>query len=108
MSLAHERGATPGCNGRARPSVAPLVVLREVVLVDELLDNGKTMFEMKQHFLSVLSGTHTENDILTARRRGGETAAAAAPQTPLGRMCELAPRCCGQRSFSNEACAKSG
>jgi len=37
----------------------------KVVLVDELLDNGKTMFEMKQHFLSVLSGTHTENDILT-------------------------------------------
>lgn len=37
----------------------------KVVLVDELLDNGKTMQEMKQHFLNQLSATHSENDILT-------------------------------------------
>ncbi|CAJ1330470.1 unnamed protein product, partial [Effrenium voratum] len=37
----------------------------KVVLVDELLDNGKTMQEMKQFFLSRLSSTHTENDVLT-------------------------------------------
>lgn len=37
----------------------------KVVLVDELLDNGKTMQEMKQFFLSRLSATHTENDVLT-------------------------------------------
>eukprot|EP00931_Biecheleriopsis_adriatica_P118046 TRINITY_DN93516_c0_g1_i1.p1 TRINITY_DN93516_c0_g1~~TRINITY_DN93516_c0_g1_i1.p1 ORF type:complete len:488 (-),score=112.29 TRINITY_DN93516_c0_g1_i1:202-1665(-) len=37
----------------------------KVVLVDELLDNGKTMQEMKQHFLSKLSSTHTEDDVLT-------------------------------------------
>jgi len=37
----------------------------KVVLIDELLDNGKTMQEMKQHFLSELSATHTENDVLT-------------------------------------------
>lgn len=37
----------------------------KVVLIDELLDNGKTMQEMKQFFLSRLSATHTENDVLT-------------------------------------------
>eukprot|EP00933_Yihiella_yeosuensis_P081304 TRINITY_DN9489_c0_g1_i1.p1 TRINITY_DN9489_c0_g1~~TRINITY_DN9489_c0_g1_i1.p1 ORF type:complete len:471 (+),score=80.75 TRINITY_DN9489_c0_g1_i1:80-1492(+) len=37
----------------------------KVVLVDELLDNGKTMQEMKQHFLQKLSATHTEQDVLT-------------------------------------------
>jgi len=37
----------------------------KVVLVDELLDNGKTMHEMKQHFLSSLASTHTEDDVLT-------------------------------------------
>lgn len=37
----------------------------KVVLVDELLDNGKTMQEMKQHLLKALSATHTEDDILT-------------------------------------------
>uniref|UniRef100_A0A7S2NZA6 Phosphoribosyltransferase domain-containing protein n=1 Tax=Zooxanthella nutricula TaxID=1333877 RepID=A0A7S2NZA6_9DINO len=37
----------------------------KIVLIDELLDNGKTMHEMKQHFLSSLAKTHTENDILT-------------------------------------------
>merc|ERR1712118_443596 len=37
----------------------------KIVLIDELLDNGKTMAEMKQHFLNNLSATHTENDILT-------------------------------------------
>ncbi|CAE8727072.1 unnamed protein product, partial [Polarella glacialis] len=40
-------------------------VPHKVVLIDELLDNGKTMQEMKQHFLSKLSATHSENDILT-------------------------------------------
>jgi len=37
----------------------------KVVLIDELLDNGKTMYDMKQHFLEKLKGTHTENDVLT-------------------------------------------
>lgn len=37
----------------------------KIVLIDELLDNGKTMAEMKQYFLNQLSATHTENDILT-------------------------------------------
>lgn len=37
----------------------------KVVLIDELLDNGKTMHEMKQHFLTTLAGTHSENDVLT-------------------------------------------
>lgn len=37
----------------------------KVVLVDELLDNGKTMQDMKLHFLEKLKDTHTENDILT-------------------------------------------
>jgi len=37
----------------------------KVVLVDELLDNGKTMQEMKEFYLSRLSATHTENDVLT-------------------------------------------
>jgi len=37
----------------------------KIVLVDELLDNGKTMQDMKLHFLDKLKGTHTENDILT-------------------------------------------
>merc|ERR1712107_187334 len=38
---------------------------RKIVLVDELLDNGKTMDEMKHYFLRCLSETHKENDILT-------------------------------------------
>mmetsp|Transcript_50981 Transcript_50981/g.119168 ORF Transcript_50981/g.119168 Transcript_50981/m.119168 type:complete len:474 (-) Transcript_50981:63-1484(-) len=37
----------------------------KIVLLDELLDNGKTMHDMKQCFLSQLKGTHTEDDILT-------------------------------------------
>ena len=37
----------------------------KVVIVDELLDNGKTMQEIKQHFIQKLSATHTEQDILT-------------------------------------------
>jgi len=37
----------------------------KVVLIDELLDNGKTMHDMKLHFLDKLKDTHTENDILT-------------------------------------------
>jgi hypoxanthine phosphoribosyltransferase len=37
----------------------------KIVLVDELLDNGKTMQEMKLYFLNKLNGTHTENDVLT-------------------------------------------
>jgi len=37
----------------------------KVVLVDELLDNGETMQQMKLHLLSKLSATHTEKDILT-------------------------------------------
>jgi hypoxanthine phosphoribosyltransferase len=52
----------------------------KVVLVDELLDNGKTMFEMKKHFLNALSATHTENDILTvclmSKERGRDWPAA--------------------------------
>lgn len=40
-------------------------VPHKIVLVDELLDNGKTMQDMKLHFLEKLKGTHTENDILT-------------------------------------------
>lgn len=38
----------------------------KIVLVDELLDNGKTMAEMKAMFLNRLSETHSEGDILTA------------------------------------------
>lgn len=37
----------------------------KVVLIDELLDNGKTMQDMKLHFLDRLKASHTENDILT-------------------------------------------
>jgi hypoxanthine phosphoribosyltransferase len=37
----------------------------KVVLIDELLDNGKTMQDMKLHFLERLKSSHTENDILT-------------------------------------------
>merc|ERR1719149_199535 len=37
----------------------------KVVLIDELLDNGKTMHDMKLHFLDKLKDTHAENDILT-------------------------------------------
>merc|ERR1719261_2018883 len=38
----------------------------KIVLIDELLDNGKTMQEMKQFFLTKLEKTHTEHDVLTA------------------------------------------
>lgn len=38
----------------------------KIVIIDELLDNGKTLHDMKNHFLSSLSETHTERDILTA------------------------------------------
>lgn len=38
----------------------------KIVLVDELLDNGKTMHDVKAYFLDMLKGTHTENDVLTA------------------------------------------
>eukprot|EP00405_Crypthecodinium_cohnii_P013623 CAMPEP_0206449422 /NCGR_PEP_ID=MMETSP0324_2-20121206/18078_1 /ASSEMBLY_ACC=CAM_ASM_000836 /TAXON_ID=2866 /ORGANISM="Crypthecodinium cohnii, Strain Seligo" /LENGTH=471 /DNA_ID=CAMNT_0053918793 /DNA_START=148 /DNA_END=1563 /DNA_ORIENTATION=+ len=37
----------------------------KIVLIDELLDNGKTMMDMKQFFLRSLSATHSEDDILT-------------------------------------------
>jgi len=37
----------------------------KILLVDELLDNGKTMHDMKQHFLENLKDTHAEKDILT-------------------------------------------
>jgi len=37
----------------------------KIVLLDELLDSGHTMQEMKRFFLSNLSATHSENDILT-------------------------------------------
>merc|ERR1719498_2177235 len=37
----------------------------KVILVDELLDNGKTMQDMKLHFLEKLKDTHTEDDIPT-------------------------------------------
>lgn len=37
----------------------------KIVLVDELLDNGATMNDMKLHFLEKLRNSHTENDILT-------------------------------------------
>jgi len=35
------------------------------VLVDELLDNGSTMAEMKNYLLKKLAKTHTEKDLLT-------------------------------------------
>lgn len=38
---------------------------KKIVLIDELLDNGKTMQDMKMHILKALKGTHTEADILT-------------------------------------------
>jgi len=38
----------------------------KVVLLDELLDNGKTMQEIKLYFMNKLAATHTENDFLTA------------------------------------------
>lgn len=37
----------------------------KVVLVDELLDNGETMHQMKLHLLAKLAATHSEKDILT-------------------------------------------
>mmetsp|Transcript_12799 Transcript_12799/g.40152 ORF Transcript_12799/g.40152 Transcript_12799/m.40152 type:complete len:482 (-) Transcript_12799:75-1520(-) len=37
----------------------------KVVLVDELLDNGHTMQEMKRTFLAKLAPTHSEKDVLT-------------------------------------------
>lgn len=37
----------------------------KVVLLDELLDNGKTMQEIKLFFMNKLAATHTENDFLT-------------------------------------------
>eukprot|EP00927_Polykrikos_kofoidii_P084525 TRINITY_DN892_c0_g1_i1.p1 TRINITY_DN892_c0_g1~~TRINITY_DN892_c0_g1_i1.p1 ORF type:complete len:477 (-),score=75.63 TRINITY_DN892_c0_g1_i1:280-1710(-) len=40
-------------------------VPHKIVLVDELLDNGKTMHDVKQFLLNNLGGTHTETDILT-------------------------------------------
>uniref|UniRef100_A0A7S4Q296 Phosphoribosyltransferase domain-containing protein n=1 Tax=Alexandrium monilatum TaxID=311494 RepID=A0A7S4Q296_9DINO len=49
----------------------------KIVLLDELLDSGHTMQEMKQYFLNHLASTHTEKDILTVclfgkkRERGG-------------------------------------
>jgi len=38
----------------------------KVVLVDELLDNGETMHQMKLHLLAKLAATHSDKDILTA------------------------------------------
>jgi len=38
---------------------------KKIVLIDGLLDSGKTMQDMKLHLLDNLKGTHTENDILT-------------------------------------------
>jgi hypoxanthine phosphoribosyltransferase len=38
----------------------------KVVLLDELLDNGKTMQEIKLFFMSKLAASHNENDFLTA------------------------------------------
>jgi len=40
-------------------------VPHKVVIIDELMDNGKTMNDVKQHFLSTLKDTHAENDVLT-------------------------------------------
>jgi hypoxanthine phosphoribosyltransferase len=40
-------------------------VPHKIVLVDELVDNGKTMHDMKQYFLKQLADSHTETDILT-------------------------------------------
>eukprot|EP00451_Oxyrrhis_marina_P006390 CAMPEP_0204277736 /NCGR_PEP_ID=MMETSP0468-20130131/29475_1 /ASSEMBLY_ACC=CAM_ASM_000383 /TAXON_ID=2969 /ORGANISM="Oxyrrhis marina" /LENGTH=467 /DNA_ID=CAMNT_0051254565 /DNA_START=32 /DNA_END=1435 /DNA_ORIENTATION=+ len=37
----------------------------KIVLVDELLDNGKTMEEMKQYLLRQLKDTHADHDVLT-------------------------------------------
>jgi len=37
----------------------------KVVLLDELLDNGKTMQEIKLYFMNKLAATHSENDFLT-------------------------------------------
>merc|ERR1719265_3136803 len=37
----------------------------KIVLIDELLDNGKTMQDMKMRLLETLKGTHTEKDVLT-------------------------------------------
>lgn len=37
----------------------------KIVLIDELLDNGKTMQDMKTYFLDMLKDSHTENDIVT-------------------------------------------
>jgi len=37
----------------------------KIVLVDELLDNGHTMQEMKRYFLTQLADTHKEKDVLT-------------------------------------------
>jgi len=49
---------------------------KKIILVDELLDNGKTMQDMKEMFLKKLAATHTEKDILTvclfSKNRGRE------------------------------------
>lgn len=40
-------------------------VPHKVVLVDELVDNGKTMHDIKQYYLRELSETHKDADVLT-------------------------------------------
>lgn len=64
-------------------------VPHKVVLVDELMDNGKTMHDVKQHFLTALKATHSENDVLTCclfakdrKRSWPEADVSAIPNVP--------------------------
>lgn len=59
MAIAAELASAKFCDATTKKP-------HKIVLIDELLDNGKTMAEMKAFFLARLSGTHTESDILTA------------------------------------------
>lgn len=63
----------------------------KIVLIDELIDNGRTMAEMKAMFLTLLSATHTDGDIMTAClfSKNRERAWPAADITPIANLPDL-------------------
>jgi len=68
----YKEGRTQGDLTMCGPDIVPSKFMdsttkrpHKIVLIDELLDNGKTMQDMKLHFLDKLKDSHTENDILT-------------------------------------------
>merc|ERR1719271_1451347 len=68
----YKEGRSQGALTVSGPEIAPSKFMdstskkpHKIVLIDELLDNGKTMQDMKMHFLDKLKDTHTEDDILT-------------------------------------------